>query len=59
MPGALNDTWKWVENDMTLLTIPKGRPFRSPGRAGASHQDDGAVVDDRIECHAQSRDKPR
>lgn len=23
LPGALNDTWKWVEKDLTLITIPK------------------------------------
>jgi pimeloyl-ACP methyl ester carboxylesterase len=22
LPGALNDTWKWVEKDLTLITIP-------------------------------------
>jgi pimeloyl-ACP methyl ester carboxylesterase len=23
LPGALNDTWKWVENDLTIVTVPK------------------------------------
>jgi pimeloyl-ACP methyl ester carboxylesterase len=23
LPGALNDTWKWVDKDMTLITVPK------------------------------------
>jgi pimeloyl-ACP methyl ester carboxylesterase len=23
LPGALNDTWKWVEKELTLVTIPK------------------------------------
>jgi pimeloyl-ACP methyl ester carboxylesterase len=23
LPGALNDTWKWVEKDLTLVTVPK------------------------------------
>ena len=23
LPGALNDTWKWVEKDLTLITVPK------------------------------------
>ncbi len=23
LPGALNDTWKWVERDLTIVTIPK------------------------------------
>ena len=22
LPGALNDTWKWIDNDLTLVTIP-------------------------------------
>jgi epoxide hydrolase 4 len=22
LPGALNDTWKWVEKDLTLVTVP-------------------------------------
>src|SRR5262249_40474179 len=22
LPGALNDTWNWVEKDLTLITIP-------------------------------------
>jgi pimeloyl-ACP methyl ester carboxylesterase len=27
LPGALNDTWKWVEKDLTLITIPKAGHF--------------------------------
>jgi pimeloyl-ACP methyl ester carboxylesterase len=23
LPGALNETWKWVEKDLTLVTVPK------------------------------------
>ena len=23
LPGALNETWKWVDRDFTLVTIPK------------------------------------
>lgn len=23
LPGALNDTWKWVDNDFSLVTVPK------------------------------------
>ena len=23
LPGALNDTWQWLDNDLTLVTIPK------------------------------------
>jgi pimeloyl-ACP methyl ester carboxylesterase len=23
LPGALNDTWKWVDKDLTLITVPK------------------------------------
>jgi pimeloyl-ACP methyl ester carboxylesterase len=22
LPGALNDTWKWLEKDLTLITVP-------------------------------------
>jgi pimeloyl-ACP methyl ester carboxylesterase len=27
LPGALNDTWKWVEKDLTLITIPGAGHF--------------------------------
>jgi pimeloyl-ACP methyl ester carboxylesterase len=27
LPGALNDTWKWVEKDFTLVTIPEAGHF--------------------------------
>ena len=27
LPGALNDTWKWVEKDFTLVTIPDAEHF--------------------------------
>jgi len=27
LPGALNDTWKWVANDLTLITIPEAGHF--------------------------------
>jgi pimeloyl-ACP methyl ester carboxylesterase len=27
LPGALNDTWKWVEKDLTLITIPTAGHF--------------------------------
>jgi pimeloyl-ACP methyl ester carboxylesterase len=27
LPGALNDTWKWVEKDLTLITIPNAGHF--------------------------------
>jgi pimeloyl-ACP methyl ester carboxylesterase len=27
LPGALNDTWQWVEKDLTLVTIPKAGHF--------------------------------
>lgn len=23
LPGALNDTWQWLDNDLTLITLPK------------------------------------
>jgi epoxide hydrolase 4 len=27
LPGALNDTWKWLEQDLTLITIPSAGHF--------------------------------
>jgi pimeloyl-ACP methyl ester carboxylesterase len=27
LPGALNDTWKWLEQDLTLVTVPKAGHF--------------------------------
>jgi pimeloyl-ACP methyl ester carboxylesterase len=27
LPGALNETWKWVDNELTLLTIPGAGHF--------------------------------
>jgi pimeloyl-ACP methyl ester carboxylesterase len=27
LPGALNDTWKWVEKDLTLVTVPTAGHF--------------------------------
>jgi pimeloyl-ACP methyl ester carboxylesterase len=27
LPGALNDTWEWVEQDYTLVTIPDADHF--------------------------------
>lgn len=27
LPGALNDNWKWVEKDLTIVTIPKAGHF--------------------------------
>jgi pimeloyl-ACP methyl ester carboxylesterase len=27
LPGALNDTWKWIESDLTLVTIPSSGHF--------------------------------
>jgi epoxide hydrolase 4 len=27
LPGALNNTWEWLENDLTLVTIPKAGHF--------------------------------
>ncbi len=27
LPGALNDTWKWLEKDLTLITIPGSGHF--------------------------------
>jgi pimeloyl-ACP methyl ester carboxylesterase len=27
LPGALNDTWQWLENDLTLVTLPDADHF--------------------------------
>jgi pimeloyl-ACP methyl ester carboxylesterase len=27
LPGALNDTWKWVEKDLTIVTLPEAGHF--------------------------------
>ncbi len=27
LPGALNDTWKWIDNELTLMTIPNAGHF--------------------------------
>jgi pimeloyl-ACP methyl ester carboxylesterase len=27
LPGALNDTWKWIDKDLTLITVPKAGHF--------------------------------
>ena len=27
LPGALNDTWQWLDNDLTLITIPGADHF--------------------------------
>ena len=27
LPGALNDTWQWIDNELTLVTIPQAGHF--------------------------------
>jgi pimeloyl-ACP methyl ester carboxylesterase len=27
LPGALNDTWNWLDQDLTLVTIPEAGHF--------------------------------
>ena len=27
LPGGLNDTWKWLDEDLTLVTIPRAGHF--------------------------------
>jgi pimeloyl-ACP methyl ester carboxylesterase len=27
LPGALNNTWEWIEKDLTLVTIPGAGHF--------------------------------
>ena len=34
LPGALNDTWKWVEKDLTLITVPGSGHFVQQDAAG-------------------------
>jgi epoxide hydrolase 4 len=36
LPGALDDTWKWIEKDFTLVTLPKAGHF--------VHRDEPEVV---------------
>jgi pimeloyl-ACP methyl ester carboxylesterase len=40
LPGALNDTWKWVEGEFTLITLPKAGHF--------VHRDEPEVVTRRL-----------
>ncbi len=34
LPGALNDTWKWIDNDLTLVTIAEADHFVQHDAAG-------------------------
>jgi hypothetical protein len=34
LPGALDDTWNWVESDLTLVTIPTADHFVQQDAAG-------------------------
>lgn len=34
LPGMLNDTWKWIEKDLTLVTIPDAGHFSQTDAAG-------------------------
>jgi pimeloyl-ACP methyl ester carboxylesterase len=27
LPGALNDTWQWIDNEFSLVTVPKAGHF--------------------------------
>jgi len=27
LPGALNDTWNWIDNELTLITLPQAGHF--------------------------------
>jgi len=40
LPGALNDTWKWVEQDFTLVAVPKAGHF--------VHRDNPAKVNETL-----------
>jgi pimeloyl-ACP methyl ester carboxylesterase len=41
LPGALNDTWKWIEKDLTIVTVPKAGHF--------VHRDKPELVNETIE----------
>jgi epoxide hydrolase 4 len=34
LPGALNDTWKWIDNELTLITLPRAGHFVHRDAAG-------------------------
>jgi pimeloyl-ACP methyl ester carboxylesterase len=38
LPGALNDTWKWVEKELTLVTVPGAGHFVQQDAAGLVSQ---------------------
>jgi pimeloyl-ACP methyl ester carboxylesterase len=40
LPDALNDTWKWVDNELTLITIPKAGHW--------VHRDAASMVTERM-----------
>jgi epoxide hydrolase 4 len=40
LPGALNDTWRWVERDLTLITVPQAGHW--------VHHDAAELVTDRM-----------
>ena len=46
LPGALNDTWKWIDKDLTLVTIPGAEPLRAAGRRRQGDQVHGGLAED-------------
>ena len=45
LPGALNDTWNWIDADLTLVTIPRRRPLRPAGRIRPGDPGDGQLAE--------------
>ena len=52
--NGLAGAWDWVDQDLTLVTIPERRAFRPAGRRGAGDLDDEVVVDDAALTHGQT-----
>ena len=44
LPGALNDTWNWIDADLTLVDDPRRRPFRPAGCRRSGHPHDGQLA---------------
>ena len=47
LPAGLNDTWEWLEKDLTLVTIPGAGHFVQAGRQRARDEDHAVVAGSR------------